>query len=668
MKNILFVAPNFESDFSIVREKLNIGKNAPRTPMVPLQFATLAAVTPPEFSIDIWDESWRGPIDVHTDLGKKYDLVGVTGYQAHLPRAIELGAIFRERGIPCVIGGPGISGAPEVGRGKFDVVFVGEGELTWPRFLQEWVKGVHQKEYRQIDRIDMSLSPPPKWDAIAGDVRKYELAAVQTTRGCPFDCEFCDVIHLFGRKPRHKPIENVIQEIVTLNKLGASRVFLCDDDFVGDPKWAKQFLRSLREVNNAFRAPMSFTTQATINAANDDELLELMADCNFFQLHIGIETPRISSLKEAHKLQNVRTDLVEGCRKIQSYGIGVRALMIVGFDNDDKDIFAEQLKFLEDANIVGVAINVLKAYPGTPLWIRLQQEQRVIDMSDLYESSTKVVTNIIPKQMTRVELLEGYRRLLDQVRSWESLEKRAIGFVAGVKRQPQVKRAPLSRRLLRLSQLIVKRVRSRGKLPPELGQMSGRILRYTLKNAPYMVERVMGLSLQQAGEIMVHPYQCAVIQKQIDAAVRGDLRLELDPSAGKVPPDFRRKLREVLPEIYDQLSVGILDKRAIPVAMMGVVKDFLIRWGASFTGFEPYHRTYLSELCDRHTERWLANEDGKVINVSAPAMTRDEIMNLNFIQALMVGVEQEMRADVKPALLQILTNPAAVATSAATTM
>jgi radical SAM superfamily enzyme YgiQ (UPF0313 family) len=667
MKRILFVLPNFESDFSIVRDQLNLGRNAPRTPMIPLQFATLAAVTPPGFQIDIWDESWRGEIDRTTNLGKDYDLVGVTGYQAHLPRANELGAIFRERGIFCVIGGPGVSGAPEVCRGKFDVVFVGEGELTWPRFLDEWVKGIHQTEYRQLDRIDMALSPPPKWDSIAADVPKYELAAVQTTRGCPFDCDFCDVIHLFGRKPRHKPIENVIKEIVTLHDLGASRVFLCDDDFVGDPKWAKQFLKALLPVNNSFTNPMAFTTQATVNAANDEELLELMADCNFSQLHIGVETPRASSLKEAHKLQNLRLNLVESCKKIQSYGIGVRALLIVGFDADDKDIFAEQIQFIEEANIVGLAVNVLKAYPGTPLWVRLQQEQRVIDMSDIYEASTKVVSNIIPKQMTRVELLEGYRALLGHVRSWESLERRAMGFVDNVRRRPHVKPMSFKRRFGRLSKLLVDRLRGRRKLPPEMRAMTKRLVRYTLRRAPYMLDRVLGLALQQAAEILVHPYQCAIIQKQIDATLRGHLRLELDPSAGGVPPDFRRKLRDQLPALYDQLSVGIIDSQAIPVALMGVIKDFLVRWGPSFTGFEPHHMTYLSELCDRHTERWLATHEGKAIVRNPDAFTREHVTNQNFIQALMVGVEQELRADVKPPLIQIsnLSQPATVTGSIA---
>ena len=207
---------------------------------------------------------------------------------------------------------------------------------------------------------------------------------MQTTRGCPYDCDFCDVIHLFGRKPRHKPIENVLKEIEALQKLGAKRIFLCDDDFVGDQKWAKQFLRELLPLNNSFPVPMGYTTQATITAAADEELLQLMADCNFFQLHIGIETPNAEGLKEANKLQNLRTDLVESCKKIQAYGIQVRALMIVGFDSDDKTIFDEHIKFIEDAHITGVAINVLKAYPGTPLWMRLQKENRVLDMTGTY--------------------------------------------------------------------------------------------------------------------------------------------------------------------------------------------------------------------------------------------------------------------------------------------
>jgi hypothetical protein len=534
----------------------------------------------------------------------------------------------------------------------FDAIFLGEAELTWPRFLRDWKKGSYLKEYRQVERIDMSKSPVPRWDSIAADVRSYEVGAVQTTRGCPFDCEFCDVIYLFGRKPRHKAIDVVIQEVVNLQKLGVPRIFLCDDDFVGDKRWAKQLLRELIPVNNSFKTPLSFTTQATIDAAEDEELLELMADCNFTQLHIGIETPRAASLRETHKLQNLRNDLVDSCRKIHSYGIGVRALMIVGFDADDKNIFKEQVDFIEAAQLTGVQIRPLRAYPGTPLWMRLQQEDRVFDISGMNEKSTKLLTNIIPKQMTLVELLEGYRELLGQVRSWDSVERRITGFVSSIKRRPKVKPPSWRDRLARIKKLVVGMLRRRRKrLPPDAKKAFRNVIVHTYKTAPYMMGHVVGMMMYYVGESIVHSHHCQLIQEQIDDVRQNGMRLDKDPSAGTIPQVFRRKVRDVLPLVYDRLSAGIDYRPAVPEAMVAVIKDFVIRWGENFTEFEPHHHVYLHELCDRHIERWNSsphparNGGGR----SETDLVREQVSLPQFVQALMVSVEQELRAGVKAA-------------------
>jgi radical SAM superfamily enzyme YgiQ (UPF0313 family) len=660
MQRILLVTPNFESDFAMVRDMLNAGKDQSRSLMVPLQHATLAALTPDEFEVDIWDEGFRGEITESTNFGKHYDLVGVTNYVAQTERAIQLAHLFRKRGSAVVIGGPGVSSSPEVYRGIFDVIFLGEAELTWPRFLRDWKKGNYLKEYRQVERIDMSLSPVPRWDSIAADVGRYELGGVQTTRGCPFDCEFCDVIHLFGRKPRHKPIEHVIQEIVNLQKLGIPRIFLCDDDFVGDKKWAKQLLRELIPVNNSFKTPLAYVTQSTIDAAEDEELLALMADCNFVQLYIGIETPRAASLRETHKLQNLRSDLVESCRKIHSYGIGIKALMIVGFDSDDADIFKEQLEFVEAAQLTIASVRPLRAYPGTPLWIRLQQQNRIFDISGINEKSSETLTNIIPKQMTLVQLLEGYRGLLTQLRSWEFTEKQFIAFISSVTRKPNVKPPALLERLKRAKKLLAGALRRRKRrLPPEARMMFRNVLMHTIRTKPFMLGRIVGILMQQLTEIMVYPHDCKVIQEHIDDALTSSIRLDKDPTAGTVAPAFRKKVRDVLPLVYDRLAVGIPYRPAVPEAMVGVIKDFVIRWGENFVDFEPHHHVYLHELCDRHIERWQANNahvDHRNDGVVEASLGREQAGLPQFVSALLVSVEQELRADVRPAALAAGTN------------
>ena len=225
MPSVLLVAPNFESDFSIARDMLNMGSNAPVRRWSRSSTRRLRRSVP-KSSTSISGTSAPGAKSPRRRTSaRSTNLIGVTGYQAHIPRAIEIARIGHKWGLPVVIGGPGVSGAPDVCRGIFDVIFLGEAELTWPRFLRDWQKGNHLKEYRQVERLDLAVSPVPRWDSVAKDISKYKLAAVQTTRGCPYDCDFCDVIHLFGRKPRHKPIENVLKEIEALQNSARSGFF-----------------------------------------------------------------------------------------------------------------------------------------------------------------------------------------------------------------------------------------------------------------------------------------------------------------------------------------------------------------------------------------------------------------------------------------------------------
>ncbi len=650
MSRILLVAPKFDSEFAKARQlaRVDVHGDAVQSLMIPLHLATVAALTPAEFEVDIWDEGARGEIDDQTDLGAEYDLVGVTGYIAHIPRAIKLAEVFHRRGLPVVIGGPGVSGAPEMCRGVFDVIFLGEAELTWPRFLSEWKQGIHRNEYRQVERPDLSSSPLPRWDMIAEDIKRYRLAGVQTTRGCPYDCEFCDVIHLFGRQPRHKPVGRVVEEVIALQKLGAQRIFVCDDDFIGDKRYARELLRALIPVNNSFDPPLTYSTQLTIDLAHDEELMELMADCNFTQALIGIETPRVASLEETNKIQNLRSDLVEDCKRIHSYGIAVKAALIVGFDSDDTAVFDEQVRFVEDASIPITSINTMKAYPGTPLWVRLQRENRVVDVSDIYDESPKVVSNIIPKGMTRVEMLEGYARLLADVRSWESFTRRMKAFIGGIKRKPNVAPPSPAVRAQRMEKMMKAR-EALTFLPEEARQAVTEIMMYTMQNAPNMMEHVGVLMMQHAMDHALLPYHTDIVQRQIDRTVSGELKLAPDPSAGMVPDGFRSALRGVMPTIFDRLSDGVSNKSDIPEAMVALLKDFLIRWGPTFERFEDYHMVYVGELCDRHIERFnrKGNNGG---NGDGVFIRREQVQSAKFLSAVLVAVEQEMRGEARSML------------------
>ncbi len=314
----------------------------------PLPIAVIAALTPDGYEVDLWDEIVHGKVE-EANVLKKYDIVGVTGFVGHLPRANEIAEICRREGILTVIGGPGVSKQPQFCQDYFDHLFLGEAELTWPQFLADLKAGKPQKIYRQIVGVDLSLSPPPRWDSLADQVPYYRLGSIQTSRGCPFDCAFCDVSLLFGSRFRTKPIDNVLQEVINLEKLGFNIIVFCDDNFFGNHRYTKDLLRKLIPLNNSFSRPIRFATEMSIDMARDDELLELLADANFAEIAVGVESSNKESLKEAEKYQNYRTNLVEDIRKVQSYGLPLRGSLIVGFDHDDKTIFDQHYKFLQES-------------------------------------------------------------------------------------------------------------------------------------------------------------------------------------------------------------------------------------------------------------------------------------------------------------------------------
>ena len=327
----------------------------------PLGLLTLAALTPPEYDVVVCDEGAGDTIDFDTDA----EIVGITGYLFQLRSCSGDRRPFPGAGQDRCSGRPAANLLPDECRPHCDVLFTGEAEYTWPRFLREYADGRHGDRYHEPEKIHLPDSPPPRLDVLT---QSYGQGIVQCTRGCPFTCEFCDIIVMYGRKMRFKPVEQVIQETGGLAGAGAGKVFFADDNFIGNRAYAKELLRAVVAWNTRQRSPLSFYTQASVDMVRDEELLGLMRDANFFSVFLGIETPRKASLLEAHKGQNEKLDLVEAVHKIQSYNLFVSAGMIVGFDHDDPSIFEEQYEFLQEAGIPIVLVNALEAVPGTPLF------------------------------------------------------------------------------------------------------------------------------------------------------------------------------------------------------------------------------------------------------------------------------------------------------------
>lgn len=391
----------------------------------PLGLLTLAALTPSEFEVELCDENAGEEVDYGTDA----QIVCITGYILQMKRVFEIADRFRALGKLVVLGGPMANLLPEDCRQHCDVLFEGEAEYTWPRFLQDYASGLHADHYIEHEKIHLPDSPPARLDVLR---QQYAHGIVQCTRGCPFTCEFCDIIVMYGRKMRFKPVEQVIEEVKAWHARGVMQVFFADDNFVGHRAYAKDLLRALAAWNARQRRPLAFYTQCSIDMARDDELLGLLRDANFISVFIGIESPRKESLHETKKTQNERLDLVEAIHKIQSHNLFISAGMIVGFDSDDPSIFEEQYQFLQKAQIPFVMLSVLLAVPKTPLFKRLEAAGRLVrpDAGSDHQArylGTAGGTNFHPLHMTREELKSGQMALYQRLYEPEAFAARLLG-------------------------------------------------------------------------------------------------------------------------------------------------------------------------------------------------------------------------------------------------
>jgi radical SAM superfamily enzyme YgiQ (UPF0313 family) len=636
MKRILLVAPlplKFEltQDDSYLRVPLIRAKSF----MVPLHIATIAALTPDEYEVDLWDESVQGRMKEESVV-KDYDLVGITGYTAHLPRAKEIAQLFRKAGVPVAIGGAGISTIPKRHRDAFDIIFLGEAELTWPRFLSEWKEGNHRRVYRQVTSVDLSLSPVPRWNNLVAQIHNYLLGGVQTSRGCPYDCDFCDVSYLFGRRFRHKPIEKVLEEISALEGLGVRNIVFCDDNFVGNPGYTKRLLREVISLNNSFRRPLGFTTEASIDVAGDEEMLELLADANVVQLFIGIESPNRESLKEANKIQNLRADLIADIKKIQSYGISVRGSLIVGFDHDDEGIFDQHFQFVQESGVAVPSIRVLMAPPGTRLWKRLLKEGRILKTeTEGRFFGNPGTTNIIPKKMARTELHSAYLKLIERVYDWQNFSTRMKVFLSNIQRRPRVPRqAGQWKRLVPFIYFIFSSLDYRARRAV-LG-----IVWHTFMRAPYMLPRVIGVIVRQFG-YAVRPKLREAIQEQIELERAGALSLELEKPYCLVPDFFKEHYEAIFPEVHQEVSKNLVDQSRTEETLIEIFTEFLSHRRQSFASFSAEQREDLVGL----TKAIIAEKNrtlgaGNGLPSSGYVFPKSERLHLS--SQILKAVEQEL--------------------------
>jgi radical SAM superfamily enzyme YgiQ (UPF0313 family) len=481
--------------------------------VAPLPLATLAALTPDSFEVQIWDEMVQGPVDTALDEG--YELIGITGYSDHLPRGLKIADMCRERNLPVVIGGAGVTAAPHQAEGRVDAIFIGEAERTWPEFLEDYTAGTVKPLYESQENVDLANSPPPRWDSIADIMPQgYKSGTIETSRGCPFNCEFCDVWLKFGRVMRTKPVDKVMEEVTTQERIGMKRVMFATDNFIGSPPYAKQILRALIPLNNSFDMPLSFSAELSLNVARDPELLDLLAQANFVSIFIGLETTNLASLKETRKRQNTPGDMIEECRRVSSYGMAVVGSMIVGFDNDTEDAFDQQFEFLQEAYIPIPRLNILKALDGTDLVTRMQNMGRLIDMEKSYPKGALdarcLRTNMTFTNMSRAQVYKGFLRLHERVWDWENFRDRIIGFIDNVTNQPD---RAVDARLLGVVEKLRPVMRE---MPMSNAAIVDEILDHALTKLPNLAWNVAAMTMLQSYHATQMPNLRETLTRQIE--------------------------------------------------------------------------------------------------------------------------------------------------------
>jgi len=394
--SICLINPRFEPSYWGFEYALPLYPGNKRSTMISGSLTAVAGLCG-DHHVRLVDENVE---EIDWESLRKYDIVGVTGMNVQRKRIHEILLKLRELKVFTVVGGPYVSVKETFFDGLVDVKFVGEVETTWPQFLDDYARGnPTETRYEQLRPTDLTAVPHPRYDHLK--VSRYATGALQYSRGCPFECEFCDIIVIFGRKPRVKDPDQLVAELDDMRRAGFHSVFIVDDNFIGNKKKAKDLLVKLIPWMERHNYPLHLTTEASIDLANDAELLELMYRANFRSVFIGIETPRLDSLRETKKFQNIRGDTMEAkLARIRDAGLEVNAGFIVGFDHDDKEIFADQFRFIQENGITLAMVGMLQAIPRTPLYERLEREGRLVEDDPN--------CNFIPKQMTREELRQGY--------------------------------------------------------------------------------------------------------------------------------------------------------------------------------------------------------------------------------------------------------------------
>lgn len=398
---VLLANPEFPDTYWSFRHALPFEGKSCAFP--PLGLLTVSALLPSSWERRLVDVNVRELKDADIEWA---DMVFVTGMLAQKESLHEIVRRSKALGKKVVLGGPYVTSTVEE-LPDADHLFLGEAETTLPQFVIDLENGTAKRSYKAPERPPLSITPLADFGLV--DFKSYSAMSVQYSRGCPFSCEFCDIIEIYGRVPRTKSNQQILAEFDALFALGwRGTLFIVDDNFIGNKKNVRQLMPDLARWQKAHNYPFSLLTEASVNLADDEELLAHMREAGFRRVFLGIETPVEESLKEAQKSQN-RGNLLESVSRIQSYGMEVMAGFIVGFDNDPDDIFERQINFIRESAIPLAMVGLLNALPDTQLWKRLEREGRLL--GEASGNNTVCTVNFVPK-MDLERLVAGYQSIM----------------------------------------------------------------------------------------------------------------------------------------------------------------------------------------------------------------------------------------------------------------
>lgn len=454
----------------------------------PLGIITVAAMLPVHWEIRFCDRNVA--LETQADWGW-CDLVIISAMIVQKPDFLALIQRAVRLGKPVAVGGPYPTSVPEdaLGAGA-NFLVLDEGEMTVPPFLEALERGDTEGIFRSADKPDVSQSPRPRFDLLQRDA--YLMMAIQFSRGCPFNCEFCDIISLYGRKPRTKTPSQALAELQALYDLGwRGSLFIVDDNFIGNQRNVKAFLRALIPWMQQHRYPFTFLTEASVNLAEDEELLDLMGQAGFFGVFLGIETPDQDSLHITRKVQNTRNPLVEACAKINAAGLLIYAGFILGFDGEREGAGDRIQAFVEATSIPQPMLGILQALPNTALWERLHREGRLLAANGHPTGDQNTLMNFVPTRPIATiarEYVQGIWTLYDPEAYLDRCLRQCLNL-SSRRHDHQAMQFPLGKGLRLVAQVIW----HQGIRRPDIRGQFWRQLGIILLQRPHILNTYLGL-------------------------------------------------------------------------------------------------------------------------------------------------------------------------------